>query len=399
MATQLSALAACVTLGCAPTIEPRGAQGEPPAGPAGWALFDGHVDVMVHYAEAQWDLAAYDLRSSTKGQTNLDRMATGQVIGGFFTCGSPGEDAPRWPGLADCLAFVPRLAARYPDRVMLATTAADVGRARADGKVAWILSVEGGDQIDGDLKHLAELRAAGVRSFGIVYDRDNDLADGAQAFVDRQETPRNGGLSPLGEQAVDELGRLGMLVDVAHAAESTALAVAARSRLPVIASHTAASALVPTPRNASDAVLRAIAATDGVVMVTFLPYLTDAAFARWYASGDAYWFELKRRHPTEPDLVKEAMSRWEIQNPKPTTSITGVADHFEHVARTVGLRHVGIGSDFDGMDYTVPGLEDHRGMPALIAELRKRGWNDSDIDAITSGNILRVLAVADEARR
>lgn len=384
--------AACST---ASDTAPRTSVSPAPSGD--WWLFDGHVDVVVHYATHQWQLGAYDLRAADRGQTTLERMAAGRAGGGFFTCGSPNDAAPRWPGLADCLAFVPRLAAQYADRVAVATTASAVRTAQARGQVAWVLSVEGGDQIDGDLSHLPTLRAAGVRVLGLVYDRDNDLGDGAQAFVDRPTTPTHGGLSPLGQRAVDEMARLGMIADVAHAAESTALAVAARSTLPVLATHTAAAALVPTPRNASDAVLRAIAATDGVAMVTFLPYLTDAAFASWFAAGEAEWNALRQRHPSAPDRMRQEMARWEATHPRPSAQIAGVADHIEYIARTIGVRHVGIGSDFDGMEYTIDGLEDHRGIPSLIAELERRGWSQDDLRAITSGNVLRVLEAADAA--
>lgn len=386
---------AAVACGCAPGTR---ASVRPDARPASsaWWMFDGHVDVTMHYARAQWRLEAYDLAADSRGQTTLDRLVVGRVGGGFFTCDSPSDVAPRWPGVAACLAFLPTLIGRHAERVTLASTTAEIEGARAQGRLAWVPSIEGGDQIDGDLSRLATLRAAGVRAFGLVYDRDNDLGDGAQAFVERVETPRHGGLSPLGGRAVDELSRLGILVDVAHAAESTALAVAARSRLPVIATHTAAAALVPTRRNASDAVLRAVAATDGVVMVTFLPELTDRAFAAWMAAGDAYWFALQRESP-EPARARASMAQWEREHPRPAVSLQAVADHVDYVARTIGVRHVGLGSDFDGMDYTVSGLEDPRGVPALIAELGRRGWSASDVEALTSGNILRALAAADAA--
>lgn len=388
--------AASVAAACAPPLSRSAAP--PVAAPPAWWLFDGHIDVTVHYARAQWEPRAYDLVSGETGQTNLTRLAVGRVGGGFFTCDSAVRTAPRWPGLADCLAFASRLARAHAGRVVLASTAADVRAAQRRGVVAWMPSIEGGDQLDGDLSHLAALRAAGVRAFGLVYDQDNDLGDGAQAFVEQEAAPTHGGLSPLGARAVDELSRLGMLVDVAHAAESTALAVAARATLPVIATHTAAGALVRTPRNASDAVLRAIAATDGVVMVTFLPELTDATFAEWTAAGDAYWSGLKREYPGAPERVRESMTRWEQEHPRPTPSLAVVADHIEYVARAIGVRHVGLGSDFDGMDYTIPGLEDHRGVPALMAELQRRGWTDEDLAAIASGNILRVLEVADRVK-
>lgn len=387
-------LCAAAMAACTPRVSRTAAPTGATAAPAWW-LFDGHIDVAVHYARARWDVGAYDLLAGETGQTTLTRMALGRVGGGFFTCGTPDDALPRWPGLADCLAFVPRLARAHAGRVVLASTAADVREARRRGAIAWVPSIEGGDQIDGDLSHLTTLRAAGVRVFGLVYDRDNDVGDGAQAFVEHSERPRHGGLSPLGARVTDQLSRLGMLVDVAHAAESTALAAAARARLPVIATHTAAGALVKTPRNASDAVLRAIATTDGVAMVTFLPELTDAAFAEWTAAGDAYWYALKRDNPQAPDRVRSAMQQWELTHPRPATRLSAVADHVEYVARTIGVRHVGLGSDFDGMDYTVPGLDDHRGVPALMEELQRRGWSDQELAAIASGNILRVLEVAD----
>lgn len=384
-------LAAALLAGCG------GARAAPPTpdetgvGP----VFDGHVDVAIHYARAEWSLAAYDLERSAAGQTSLARMRAGGVGAALLTCGTTGTpgEGPLWPGLVECFAWAERLAAQHADRLVLARTAAEVRGALDADRIAFVLAVEGGDQLDGDLARIPALARAGVRSLGVVYDHHNELGDGAQAFADPPAPPRHGGLSPLGARAIDALNAHGILVDVSHAAESTALAAAARSRAPVIASHSGARALVDTPRNLSDAVIRAIAATDGVVLVPFVPYLVSPAYATWWFDGERTWRRLGREHAGDGAAIERGMAAWEAAHPRPRVTIEDVADHIEHVARVAGRRHVGVGSDFDGMGADrVLGLEDHRGVPALLAALRRRGWTDADLRGLARDNLLRVLA-------
>ncbi len=392
LATIAAVTAAVVACSPRPAVTPRteGAQ-----------LFDTHLDFAIHYVHAGWRLGAYDLVASTVGQTTLERMQAGRVGGGLVTCATDERGSgPRWPGLARCLAWAPRLAAAHRDRVELVRTGRDVRRANAAGRIAFMLAVEGGDQLDGNLANVAKLAEAGVRSLGLVYDDHNDFGDGAQAFADPPEAPRHGGLSALGIRAVAAANEAAIVVDVAHAAEITALAVTRRSRAPVIASHTAARALVDTPRNVSDELIRAIAATDGVIMVTFVPYLVSTKHLRWWLAGERTWRDLEREHAADRSRMTQGMAVWTAANPQPRVSIADVADHIDHVARVAGKRHVGLGSDFDGMgSHVIPELADHRGVPKLRAELTSRGWTPLELDGLVRDNVLRVFEAAERARR
>jgi membrane dipeptidase len=270
---------------------------------------------------------------------------------------------------------------------VLARTAADVRAAHAAGRVALIPHVEGGEQLGGSLERLRALHALGVRSVGLTWNHTNDLADAAL------DSARWGGLSPLGEAAVREMNRLGVLVDLSHASDEAALDALALSAAPVVLSHSSARALADLPRNAPDEVLRRVAANGGVVMVTFVPYFTTDAYAAWYARGEAAWDSLRAVHGD--DGAAGAMAAWEAAHPPPPVTLADVADHVEHVRRVAGAEHVGLGSDFDGMFSHVGGLEDVAAFPALLAELARRGWTDEELGAVAGGNVLRVLAEAE----
>ncbi|HEU4563058.1 MAG TPA: dipeptidase [Gemmatimonadaceae bacterium] len=252
------------------------------------------------------------------------------------------------------IGIIEEMAARHPDRLLLATSAADVRRAKREGKVALLIGVEGGHAIEGSLEKLRTLHARGARYMTLTWNNGNAWA-GSSIGCDGTRT---GGLTDFGREVLREMERLGMLIDLSHVSDETFADVVESARRPLIASHSNARALHDHPRNLADDQLRAIARTGGVVGVNFYPRFLDPAFA----AG--------RR-----DHVPMAV----------------VVDHIEHIARVAGVRHVALGSDFDGISATPDGLEDVTRMPRLVDALLGRGFGDDEIAGIIGGNALRVM--------
>jgi membrane dipeptidase len=192
-----------------------------------------------------------------------------------------------------------------------------------------------------------------------------------------------------------------MLVDLAHVSPDTMRAALAVSEAPLIFSHSSARALVDTPRDVPDDVLRLIAANGGIVMVNFYPGYVSEARRRWEADRSAE--QARYDSPPfgglyigQPERAKAALAEWERAHPMPEVTISDVADHIEHVRAVAGVDHVGLGSDFDGIPEAPTGLDGADKYPALLQELARRGWSDADLAKVAGGNLLHVLARAEE---
>lgn len=385
-------LKAAVALAC--LAAPATARQLPP-------VIDGHADFAIHYLRGGWDEHALDIEKGLPGQADIVRWRQGGVNGALATVGSdlpPGSTA-HFPRLLASLDWFDRLVARHGGTLAAARSAADFKAVAALGVVALMPAIEGGDQIDGSLANLRLAYARGVRSMGIVYDHHNAIGDGAMAMPSSAQVavPAHGGLSDFGAEVIVEMNRLGMMVDLSHASEATALEALRLSKAPVIFSHSGARALADTPRNLSDAVLRAVAANRGVVMVPLVPYLTTTAHWRWWSAGEARYAELQASGAGE-DTIARGMAEWDAANPQPPVTLAEVANQVEHVAAVAGKDHVGIGTDFDGMgSFAIPDLKDASTLPKLLAELSRRGWSDPELERLARGNFLRVLREVEAA--
>ena len=242
----------------------------------------------------------------------------------------------------------------------VATTAGGIEAAWRDGVLAVVPAVENGFATGSDLTRLAAFRALGARYLTLTHNGHNALADSSNPRKDLGDgESEHGGLSGLGREAVAELNRLGMLVDVSHVSKPAMLQAAALSRTPVVATHSCIRAVCDHPRNLDDEQLDALAASGGVVQVTAV-----SAFVKPQAKPDAV---------TVADFV----------------------DHIDHAVARIGVAHVGISSDFDGGGYFV-GWNDASQSPNLTAELVRRGYGPDAIAALWGGNFLRVLRQAEE---
>jgi membrane dipeptidase len=282
---------------------------------------------------------------------------------------------------------------RHPDRLLFATTAAQVEQAKAQGKVAILIGVEGGHAIESSLDNLRALYARGARYMTLTWNNGNDWA-GSSIGVNGTRT---GGLTPFGRDVVREMNRLGMLVDVSHVSDATMADVLATTTAPVIASHSSARALNEHPRNVTDAQIWAIAATGGVVNVNFFSRFLDPAYRRADDALDATMerkrAELLRRGPVDTATLNAALAkeRSPLEASLPVTPLSVLLDHIDHIAKVGGVDHVGIGSDFDGVTALPDGMADVTALPRIAQGLLDRGYSAEDIRKILGGNMLRVM--------
>jgi membrane dipeptidase len=367
-------------------------------------LIDGHNDwaeaLREREGEGRWtiDLAAGLDRRPVAYNTDIARLRKGMVGGQFWSvyvsANLPGPEQVK--ETLEQIDLVKDIAARYPADFALARTAADVIRIHKSGRIACLIGVEGGGQIDNSLSVLRAYHELGAGYLTLTHVKTIEWADSAT------DNPRHGGLTPYGEAVVQELNRLGMLIDLSHVSEGTMRDALRVSKAPVIFSHSSARALDDHPRNVSDSVLRLVAANGGVVMVNYAEVYVSDAYRHWAADLAAEKSRLGTPpydglYIGQPDKAAAALAQWQADHPAPRVTLAEVADHIEHVAKIAGVDHVGIGSDFDGVDNATPeGLSDVSTYPALLAELMRRGWSDADVAKVAGGNVLRVMASAEK---
>ena len=371
-------------------------------------LIDGHNDLPWEIRERfKSDVAAINLAAGTghlpmqAGQaalmTDIPRLRAGHVGAQFWSVWIPvstqGFEAVQMT--LEQIDLVKRMSAQYPADFAMAYSAADIRRIHKSRKIASLIGIEGGHQINNSLAVLRQMYDAGARYMTLTHSSNTSWADSAT------DTPAHHGLTPFGVEVVREMNRIGMLVDLSHVSPDTMKAALAATQAPIIFSHSSARALVDHPRNVPDDVLRAVAANGGVVMVNFAPPYVSADRNRWEADHAAERTRFDSPpfaglYIGQPERAKAALTAWEAQHPMPVTTLAQVADHVDHIRQVAGVDHVGLGSDFDGIPDAPVGLEGVDRYSALLEELMRRGWSDSDIAKLAGENLLRTLAAAEQ---
>jgi len=367
-------------------------------------LIDGHNDwaesLREREGEGRWsiDLTQGLDKKPVPYNTDIARLRQGLVGGQYWSAwvSSGLEPLEQVKQTLEEIDLIRDIVARYPQVFELAVTAADVRRIHKAGRIASMIGVEGGNQIDNSFSVLRAYKALGAGYLTLTHSRTIEWADSAT------DNPKHGGLTPFGKAVVLELNRLGMLVDLAHVNEDVMRDAMAVSKAPVIFSHSGARGVDDHPRNVSDAVLKLVAANGGVVMVNFSRGYVSDAYRKWQAEEAAEKARLNA--PPfgglligQPDKAAAALEEWRKANPAPKVTLSQVADHIDHIAKVAGVDHVGIGSDYDGVDNSLPeGLESVADYPALLAEMLRRGWSDADVAKLAGGNVLRVMEQAEK---
>lgn len=363
----------------------------------GGVLIDGHNDLPWRLRQ-KGDMAftRIDVGKNLPTdllQTDLPRLRAGGVKAQFWSVYVPDDIDHPARAVTGQIDLVRRMIDRYPDQLELALSADDIERIVRAGKVASLIGIEGGVAIENDLAQLRAFHLLGARYMTLTHSHNHDWADSAT------DKPKHGGLTVFGERVVQEMNRLGMLVDISHVSADTMRHALRIAKAPVIASHSSAFALCPHPRNVPDDVLKQVAANGGVIMVNFYSGFIVKDFAKLRAQAQA---ELKAKHP-DPAEFKKAFEHWPTLYPNARGRVATVADHIDHIAKLAGIDHVGIGSDFDGIMVWPIGLDDVSDFPRLTQELLNRGYSEENVHKVLGGNLLRAFrkasAVADELAR
>jgi membrane dipeptidase len=353
-------------------------------------LFDGHNALPWRLrTDGDFALTKYDLsRRLDSGQTDIPRLREGGVKAQFWSVYIPSEHSHPARTVTEQIDLVRRMVERYPDTFEMAYNADDVERIARAGKIASLIGIEGGVAIENSLAQLRAFSELGARYMTLTHNTTLDWADAAT------DSPKHDGLSPFGERVVKEMNRLGMLVDISHVSPATMADALRVAQAPVIASHSSAYAICPSPRNVPDDILKAVKANGGVVMVNFFSGFIVPESGR---KMRAILQEMRAKYPDRAARTK-AMEDWfKSEGAKLARgSYRDVADHIDHIVKVAGIDHVGIGSDFDGISMAPVGLEDVSSYPRLTEELLRRGYSEPDVHKILGGNALRAFRKAGE---
>lgn len=352
-------------------------------------IVDTHIDVPFRLGKKLDDVS----QATESGDFDYPRAVSGGLNAPFMSIYTPADLAENGASFANADALidlVENIANEAPDKFAVALSPADVRLHFDAGLISLPMGMENGSPVEGDLSRLEYFFDRGIRYITLAHSKSNHISDSSY------DTNRQwNGLSDFGEQVVTEMNRLGIMIDVSHLSDAAFWDVIRLTSVPVIASHSSARHFTPGfERNMSDEMIKALAQNGGVIMINFgSAFVTEEANKYSFARRDAEdaW------RADKPDLSDEEVSEqhdaiWAAEHgPYPFADIEDVLDHIDHVVKLVGVDHVGIGSDYDGVGDSLPtGLKDVSTFPNLIEGLLRRAYSESDIQKILGENILRV---------
>lgn len=353
-------------------------------------IVDGHVDLPYMLQEKHVMISEQTkdtLLRTTMGEFDFERARKGGLDAPFMSIYIPVKDqgAPDYGRkLADSMMNqVDAIVRLLPDHYAAARTPDEVIANTAAGKISLPMGMENGAPIGKDIRNLRYFFDRGIRYITLTHNKDNQICD---ASGDANHTW--GGLSPFGEKVVAEMNRLGMMVDISHVDDSTYYDVLRLTKAPVIASHSSCRHFAPSAkRDMNDEMIRRLKDNGGVIMINYYPSFLDSTARKLSAKLDDLLSSKGLK--SEDEAAKPLVKKFWTDNPR--VDVNKVADHIDHVKKLAGIDHVGLGSDYDGVDGNLPaGLEDVTTYPVLIETLLRRGYTDEEISKVCSGNLFRV---------
>ncbi len=363
-------------------------------------ILDGHIDVpwrLWKSRDKQGALTEDIGQRTEQGDFDHPRAKQGGLDAPFMSIYVPASYEGRGAKkMADSLIdLVERIAEQHPDKFALARSTADVQKNFADRKISLLLGLENGSPIEKKLENVKHFHERGIRYITLAHSKDNHLSDSSY-----DERSTHDGLSAFGEKVVAEMNRLGIMVDVSHLSDDAFWDVMRVSKVPVIASHSSCRKFTPGwKRNMSDEMLQELARKGGVIQINFGSGFLDSEIQKQQTElFRKLKAELaKKKLDVDAPAAKPLIDAFKQRHSLPYATVEHVADHIDHVKRLVGIDHVGLGSDFDGVGDTLPtGLKDVSQYPNLIRVLIERGYSEAEIEKICSGNVLRVWRAAEE---
>ena len=374
-------------------------------------VIDTHADTPQRFTDENYDLG----NPLNGGNLNLDSMRKGNLGAEFFSIWVEptlykDHYARRTLELIDA---VKQQVAKHPDQMIFVATPEGIEFAHRQHKVAALMGIEGGHSIEDSLALLRQYYALGVRYMTLTWSNSTSWAD-SSGDIDNTSIPHTKeGLNEFGKDVVYEMNRLGMMVDISHVADRTFFRTLVITRAPVIASHSAARALCDAPRNMTDDMLRAVAhsggpnSKGGVVQVNFYSAFVSQAYRDAQKAQkpevDKAVQDLKDKAKADGKQVTyEEISKVQRQYADriPRPPLSALIDHIDHIAKVAGVDHVGLGSDFDGVDGQLPeGMDSAADLPKLTAALMERGYSAEDCRKILGGNLLRVFREVEQVAK
>ena len=350
-------------------------------------VIDTHADTPGRFVDENFNPS----NDAGNGHWDLAKVKQANLGAEFF---SIWVDPKKYQGkyvqrALDMIDSVYETTREHPDQMMMAYSVADIERAHQQHKLASLMGLEGGHAIDNDIRILRDYYRLGVRYMTLSWANTNEFAD-SSGDIDKADVQHHNGLTDFGKQVVLEMNRLGMLVDVSHVADKTFWDTLATSKAPVIASHSSSRTITNHARNLTDDMLKAVAKNGGVVQVNFNCGFIDQNYL------DAYnkWNQ-QRMAQGKPDSTYST----EVTPNIPRPPFKSLIDHFDHIAKVAGVDHVGIGSDFDGVDCLPSGIDSVADLPKITQALLDRGYTPADLKKILGANLLRVFADAERVSR
>ena len=363
-------------------------------------VMDTHADTPQRFVDESWDFTGpLAIADQPAGMLNLATAREGNLAAEFFAiwpepAAWKGRFAHRALSLIDSVLEQVR---RHPSDLALCTSPADILDARAAGKFAVLMGIEGGHAIENSLALLRTYYALGARYMTLTWANSNDWAD-SSGDLDDANVPHHNGLTAFGYDVIAEMNRLGMMIDVSHASDKTLADVLSATRAPVLASHSAARALTNSPRNLTDDQLRDLAANGGAIMVNFYSAFIDENYRQaWVAQKIALLAahqELAAEYAAKGEPVPYHISNQldrEFAARVPRPPFESLIDHFDHILRVAGVDHVGIGTDFDGIPALPEGIDSAADLPKITAALLARGYSPDDVRKVLGDNLMRVF--------
>jgi membrane dipeptidase len=364
-------------------------------------VVDSHLDAPDQLAAKWADIA---VRGSTD-HFDIPRAKEGGLTAPFFSiyvaASYAGDGAAR--RALELIDITHRTVDAHPKDLTLANTVAEVRAAKAAGKIAVLMGIEGGHAIEDSLGVLREMYRAGVRYMTLTHTNTNHWADSSGPFYEPDFDPKksavHNGLTEFGKAVVKEMNRVGMIVDVSHVSDATIRDVLATSRAPVMASHSSCRAISNMPRNLTDDQIKQIAAKGGVVMINFGSGFLDQkvydAFTAKLAKVKPEYLRLKATYAKDPARLRtemQALYKREGQDKPMRAAWTKVIEHIERVIKIGGEDAVGIGADYDGIADPPTGLDDVSFLPRISEELLRRGHSEARVKKVLGENFLAFFA-------